>query len=145
LCSKEHYPNLTCIILTGEAESVFFISEHPLATNLEGLKMKINELRKLKTAAIASMRALQDKADAEKRDLNKEETELFNKHSLEVNSLNQRIAREETLAEMESELGEPATRHSIEPARAKNDSLIVVGEEHENKFRSFGDFLTHFS
>lgn len=116
--------------------------ERPLATNLEGLKMKINELRQLKAKAIANMRALQNKADDEKRDLSKEETELFDKYTLEVNSLNKKIEREETLSSMESDLGEPATRASVEPARAKADSSVVVGEEHENKFRSFGEFLT---
>lgn len=78
----------------------------------------LREKRQARSKAIADARALTDKAEAEKRELTKEENESFGKHFAESTRLKEEIDREERLVEAERELAEKVEKEKPAEERA---------------------------
>lgn len=63
--------------------------------------MKLHELRESRAQTVAKMRALTDKAEAEKRDLTEDESTKFDEHKAAVRALDGKIERAQFLADAE--------------------------------------------
>jgi HK97 family phage major capsid protein len=72
---------------------------------------KLNELRDQRGKLVAETRAILDKADAEKRSLNAEETGKYDELFKKQDELRASIAREEQLAEVERQAAEQTLRN----------------------------------
>jgi HK97 family phage major capsid protein len=68
---------------------------------METFSMKLHELQEARAAAVAEMRAINDKAETEKRDLTTEEDAKFGQLKATIADLDKKIGRAATLAEAE--------------------------------------------
>lgn len=100
---------------------------------------KIHELRQQKADLVAKCRELNNKAEAENRDLTDDEQKSFDEMQAAIGATNAKIAREETMLEHERslqgvEIEEPASRL---PAEVKRENKAAE----EKRFGSLGEFL----
>ena len=65
------------------------------------MMLKLHELQEQRAAAVTEMRALNDKAETEKRDLTADETAKFGTLKTTINDLDTKISRAQTLADAE--------------------------------------------
>ncbi len=70
------------------------------------------EKRRLRNALVVQMRALQDRADSEKRDLNAGEQEQFEKMKADFDALSKRVADLEELEKAEDEMADSEDRET---------------------------------
>lgn len=95
------------------------------------LKMNLKEIRKKRADLIKEARATLDLVEKEKRDLNEDEQKKYDEIMAEVDSLKEKIEREEKQIELEKDLKEPAN----EPIKNKPQ------ESEGRKFETFGEQL----
>ena len=97
---------------------------------------KAIEMRQEKSAAVARMREILDSADAEKRNLTDDETAEYAKLEKSLDSLDEKIAREEKLAGLESDM------RTIQRPMYKPGAPAIIGKaENDEEFKDFGEFL----
>jgi HK97 family phage major capsid protein len=96
------------------------------------MSKKLRELQSKKSALVTSMRAITDKASAEKRDVTDEEQKTFDAHKAELDKLSVAITNEQALIEAESGVDIPA-----------NATITVdenIASDPKLGFNSFGEF-----
>lgn len=109
------------------------------------MSARLRNLQAQKAAAVAAMRAITDKADAEARDLTEDEIKSFDEHKGKLATLNPSIEREQALALEEAGLS--ASRQSGRgegavdlPAKALLTTAENVEQDPQRGFKSAGDF-----
>lgn len=84
---------------------------------------KVRELRDQRSKIVTDMRAILDKAEAEKRDLSAEESNAYDAMHAEQDALGQRVVREERQAELDREAA--AKVADKEPAYQAREGVIA--------------------
>lgn len=97
---------------------------------------KLIEMRQEKSDAVTQMRKILDIADAEKRNLTDDETNEYAKLEKSLDISDSKIAREEKLAGLETDM-----RTITRPMYTPGAPAIIGKAENDHKFRDFGDFL----
>lgn len=101
--------------------------------------MTIKELQEKKAAKAKEMRALHDKAAAEKRDMTAEETAQFEALKKEADGINAQIAQLTGLEQLEAEI------EQVKPAAARQQASGGIpragGPEAPKEFENIGEFL----
>lgn len=106
----------------------------------------LRQMRADKTAAVEGMRALQNKAAAEKRDFTEDEQKQFDAYATQLRGLNASIEREEMLAREEAGLQAAAAAapgaSGVEiPAKARIEVERNADKDKKRGFRSAGEFF----
>jgi len=86
---------------------------------------KVHELRDQRGKLVADMRAMLDKAEAEKRDLNAEESNAYDAMCAQQDSIGQRIVREERQMQLDREAAERVADERQPESDAKRDGIIA--------------------
>ena len=101
--------------------------------------MDLAALRAQRTTLVAQMRGIISAAEGENRDLTAEETTTFDAHQAQLDTLNTRISRAETVAAAE------AANTAVVPAAARGaqpGASIPNGPHAKTEFESFGEFMS---
>ncbi len=98
------------------------------------MSKKLRELQARKAQQVGALRAITDKADADKRDLSVEEQTDFDAKSADLRSLNAAIEREQLLVAEEARLGGPAVAGAIISMHDNRE------DDSRRGFASFGEF-----
>ncbi|MEV7268411.1 phage major capsid protein [Micromonospora aurantiaca] len=99
------------------------------------------ELRQQRARVVESMRALNERAEGENRDLNAEEQQQYDRHRDDFNSLNSRIARAEELEQREAEESRPVGGAGGDPDGGAGGGR-AGGEERSRQVRAaFANWL----
>ncbi len=98
------------------------------------MSKKLRELQARKAQQVGALRAVTDKADAEKRDLSAEEQADFDVKSAELRATNAAIEREQLLVSEEAQLGTAAVAGTIVSTRDNRE------DDPRRGFHSFGEF-----
>lgn len=99
----------------------------------------LNELRRRRGKLVNDMRALDGKAESERRVLTAEETEQWDKMDDDAEELRAEIAREEKLLKLEADLRE--IKQPTQPAGSSVTKKHTRNDSEES--RAFEKFLTH--
>lgn len=91
---------------------------------------RIRKLMEQRAQAVTAMRAMLDKADAEKRDLTGEEENTYTQHDKDVDRFTKEIQREQRLMQMESEQRESANGER-NPARSRQPGANQQPEQRD--------------
>jgi len=99
---------------------------------------KILELREKRAALVAQARQILDKAEAEKRSLNAEDNQQYDRIMKEVDELKGSIDKEERMAQLEGEM------RASGPSSAQNPGAQPGGESRSDNYRDQKEYREAF-